>query len=79
MDFLRNLFPFSFREFNTQSFVITIIIYIVLGIVGGIVAWLIGIIPLFGFIIKYILDVAVGLYVLLGIIFACLVYGKVMY
>ena len=77
MNFCRKIFPISFREMDVKTFVITIVIYLAVGVVAGIVGWILGIIPFIGWFLKLIVDLVCTVYVVLGIIFAALVFSKV--
>ena len=71
MDTVKKLFPFSFKEFDVKSLVITIIAYIVLGFLVGLVLGLLGKIPLIGWIFRLVRWL-VELYITIGIILAIL-------
>ena len=71
MDTVKKLFPFSFKEFDLKSLIITIIAYIVLGFVVGLVLGLLGKIPLIGWIFRLICWL-IELYITVGIILAVL-------
>lgn len=78
MDALKTLWALSFRGKTATDMVISILIYIVIGVVAGLLAWVIGIVPLFGWILAWLIRVVVGLYTLAGIIFAILYFANVM-
>ena len=71
MDTVKKLFPFSFKEFDVKSLVITIIAYIVLGFLVGLVLGLLGKIPLIGWIFRLVRWL-IELYITIGIILAIL-------
>lgn len=71
MDTVKKLFSFSFKEFDVKSLVITIIAYIVLGFLVGLVLGLLGKIPLIGWIFRLVRWL-IELYITIGIILAIL-------
>ena len=71
MDKLKSLFPFSFKTANVKELIIAIIIYIVIGFVGGLIISLLSLIPLVGIILG-IIGWIIEIYVLAGIILAVL-------
>lgn len=76
MDILKKIFPVSFGSKDIKNLIIRIAIYLVLGLVFGLVAKILGGIP----IINYILGVfgtIIGIYVVGGIIVAILSYLKI--
>lgn len=71
MDKVKKFFPFSVKGTDIKSLVISIIIYIVIGFVGGLIIGLLGAIPLIGLlfrIVGWLLDI----YCLVGIVLAVL-------
>lgn len=71
MDKVKKFFPFSVKGTDIKSLVISIIIYIVIGFVGGLIIGLLGAIPLIGIlfsIVGWVLDI----YCLVGIVLAVL-------
>lgn len=80
MDLLKKVFPFSFKANDVASLVVTIIIYLVAGLVIGFALGLVGwIIPL-GLIdmVLGLIGSIVELYILAGIVIAVLVFTKVL-
>ena len=79
MDLLKKIFPFSFRtkENDVASLVITIILYMVAGVIAGFVIGLLGIIPLIGILFRLVGSL-IELYVFAGIIITLLDYFKVL-
>lgn len=76
MDFIKTLFPFSFKTDSVKSLLITIVAYIVIGFVVGLLLGLLGKIWLVGWIFRLIAWI-VRVYMLLGILFALLSFFKV--
>ena len=77
MDFLKKFFPWSFKANDVKALVISIIIYIVIGIVGGLIISLLSWIPIIGWLLG-IIGGLLDLYTLVGIILAILVFAKVL-
>ncbi len=71
MDFLKKIFPFSFKFEDTKSFVWTIILYVAVNIVASIIFGFMGRIPFVGWVFS-IANYATYLYCLGGIVFAIL-------
>ena len=76
MDILKKVFPHAFKSTDTQPFIISLVIYLLVSIVCGAVIGLLSKIPLIGIIFS-ILGSVVGLYALVGIILSILVFVKV--
>jgi hypothetical protein len=76
MDFLKKIFPFSFRVSLTNDLVIAIIIYAVIGILGGVILGLMAKIPYVGFLFGIALSV-VEVYSTAGIVLSILHFTKV--
>lgn len=79
MDFLKKLFPMSFKKSSeVKDLVIRIVIYVVLGFVVGLVASLVALlqIPVLNILLSFISSV-VGLYTTAGIVLAILVHCNV--
>lgn len=74
MDQLKPLFPFSFSGKTVRDLVVAIIVYLIIGVVAGVVCWIIGIIPLIGGLVAWILRVLSGLYVVAGMALSVLHY-----
>ncbi len=49
MDLLKKLFPVSAKQNDLKSLIIAIVIYIIIGAVGGAALWLLSRIPVLGF------------------------------
>ena len=77
MDMLKKLFPFSFKATDMGGMIINIIIYLVVGLVGGWVLGLIGLIPLIG-LLADLIGKLLGLYCLIGIVLAVLDHFKLL-
>jgi hypothetical protein len=78
MDMIKAYFPFSFDTKDVRTLLIKIAVYIVLELIVGLVCGLIGLIPLVGGIIGWLIGGVVGLYCLAGIVFAVLDYFKIL-
>ena len=76
MDFLKSWFPFSFRPADARAFVITVLIYLVLGAVGGALMGLFSHLWLVGWVFK-ILGSLLDVYVLIGIVLTVLSFTNV--
>ena len=66
MDFLKKYFPYSFRARDAKSFVITLLIYVLIGIVAGFLIRILAHIPVVSL-----------MYVLVGVVLAVLYFVKV--
>ena len=77
MDFLKKYFPHAFKATEVKALVISIIIYLVIGFVGGLIIGLLSAIPLIGWLFS-IVGAPLDLYTLVGIILAVLVFAKVL-
>ncbi len=77
MDFLKKFFPWSFKANDVKALVISIIIYIVIGFVGGLILGLLSAIPLIGWLFS-IVGGLLELYTVVGIVLAVLVFVKVL-
>jgi len=76
MDFLKLIFPFSFKSKDLTAFIIALVFYVIVcGICGAIIGFLAGI-PIVGIIFS-LLGSVLGLYGLIGIILSVLVFVKV--
>ena len=73
MDLLKSIFPFSFKAKDTVSLVVAIVIYVLFGAVCGAVIGFLAKIPVLGIIFS-LLGTVLGLYGLIGLILAVLVY-----
>lgn len=76
MDMLKKYFPFSFKATEVKELVISLLIYIVIDIVCGVVISLLSAIPLIGILFSLV-GAVIGLYALVGIVLAILVFVKV--
>jgi len=76
MDLLKKVFPFSFKAKDLGKFIVSLLIYIVIGVVGGLVIGLLAKIPVIG-LLAGILGALLDLYGLIGIVLAILVFVKV--
>ena len=77
MDILKKFFPHAFKANDVKALVIAIIIYLVIGFVGGLIIGLLSAIPLIGWLFS-IVGALLDLYTLVGIILAILVFAKVL-
>ena len=71
MDALKILFPWSFKNKTMKDLIVSILIYMAINIVGGLVFGLLSAIPLLGFVFS-LLGGALGIYTLAGVILASL-------
>ncbi len=81
MDMLKKLFPFSFGVKDVTDLVIKILVYVAVGVLVGLIGWVLGIIPLIGWILALVWGIVgtlVGLYTLAGIVFAVLDFCKIL-
>ncbi len=76
MDALKKFFPHAFKATDLKAFIISLIIYILIDVVCGVVIRLLSAIPLIGIIFS-IVGSLVGLYALIGIVLSILVFVKV--
>lgn len=76
MDVLKKFFPHAFKAKDTTAFIVTLIIYLVISVVCGVVIGFLGKLPLIG-ILFTILGSLIGLYTFIGIVLAILVFVKV--
>ena len=77
MDFLKKIFPHAFKVDSVANLVVTILIYLVIGLVAGFAIALLAKLPLVGALIG-LLGGAVDLYVVAGIVLSALVFAKVL-
>ena len=77
MDTLKKFFPHAFKAAEVKDLVIAIIIYLVIGFVGGLIIGLLSAIPFIGWLFS-IVGGLLDLYTLIGIILAVLVFAKVL-
>lgn len=71
MDILKSLFPWSFKNKTMKDLIVSILIYMAINIVGGILFGLLSAIPLIGFVFS-LLGGLLGIYTLAGVILASL-------
>ena len=71
MDILKSLFPWSFKNKTMKDLIISILIYMAINIVGGLVFGLLSVVPLIGFVFS-LLGGLLGIYSLAGVILASL-------
>lgn len=76
MDSLKKFFPHAFKATEVKSLVITLLIYVLIDFVCGLVIGLLAKLPIIGVIFS-ILSSVVGLYALVGIVLSILVFAKV--
>ena len=76
MDMLKKIFPDAFRAKEVNSFIVTLLIYGIGSFLIGLVLSLLAKLPLVGIIFSLI-GYVVGLYALVGIVLAVLVFAKV--
>jgi len=76
MDMLKKYFPHAFKATELKEFIISLLIYVVIDIVCGVVIGLLAKIPLIGIIFS-LLGAVVGLYALVGVVLSILVFVKV--
>lgn len=77
MNLLKKLFPFSFKATQLSSLLAAVIVCVLVDVVCGWVIGLVAKLPLVGWIFS-ILGAAIGLYALVGIVVALLVFFKVL-
>lgn len=76
MDMIKKFFPHAFKATDVQPFVISLIVYILIDVVCGLVIGILSKIPLVGILFALVGSV-VGLYALVGVILSILVFLKV--
>ena len=77
MDILKKYWPHAYKATELNAFIITLIIYILVDVVCGFVIGLLAKLPIVGIIFSLI-GTLVGLYALVGIVLAVLVFVKVL-
>ena len=77
MDFLKKFWPFSFRAKDVSNLIISLLIYIVIDVVCGLVIGLLAKLPLIGWLFA-LAGSLVGLYAFVGIVVTLLVFLKVL-
>ena len=78
MDLLKKYFPYSFGAADIVSLVIKILVYIIAGVLIGLVCKVISLVPFIGPIIAWVVGTVLEIYVLAGIVIAVLDYLKVL-
>ncbi len=76
MDILKKYFPHAFKATEINSFIVSLIVYAVIGIIGGAVIGLLKALPIVGIIFS-IVGAALELYTLIGVVLSILVFVKV--
>lgn len=76
MDFLKKYLPHAFKAKQTNDFIVSLIIYAAIAIVGGAIIGLLAKLPIIGILFS-IVGAIVDLYALLGVILSILVFVKV--
>lgn len=76
MDTIKKFFPHAFKATELKSFIISLVIYVLIDIVCGIVIGLLAKLPIIGILFS-LLGTVIGLYALVGIILSILVFVKV--
>lgn len=74
---LKSIFSLSFKGNDVSSLIISILLYLGIGVVLGLVCWLVGIIPLIGGPVSWLIGTVGGLYVPVGIVLAVLHFLKI--
>ncbi len=77
MDFLKKFFPHAFKADELKAFIISLVVYILIDVVCGLVIGLLAKIPVVGFIFG-LLGSLIGLYAFIGVILSILVFVKVL-
>ena len=77
MDILKKLFRFSFRAKDPSNLIVSLLVYIVIDVVCGVVIGLLAKLPLIGWLFALVGSL-VGLYAFVGIVVALLVFFKVL-
>ena len=77
MNFIKSIFPLSFGAKDNSSFV-TLLIICIIGMVGcSVIGWLVGFVPVIGFLARIVLWIA-DTYFFITLIIGILVYLKVL-
>ncbi len=76
MDVLKKFFPTAFKSTELKPFIISLVIYGVIGLIGELVFGLLSLIPIIN-IIAAILGWLLGIYVTAGVVLSILVFLKV--
>lgn len=76
MELLKKYFPFAFKATELTPFIISLVIYVLIDVVCGVVIGLLAKLPIIGIIFS-LLGAVIGLYALVGIVLSILVFVKV--
>lgn len=76
MDILKKYLPHAFKAKETNDFIVALIIYAVIAIVGGAVIGLLCKLPIIGILFS-IVGAVVDLYAMVGVVLSILVFVKV--
>ena len=76
MDMLKTFFPHAFKATELKAFIISLVIYVLIDVVCGVIIGLLAQIPVLGVIFS-LLGSVIGLYALVGIVLSILVFVKV--
>jgi len=78
MKLLKTYFPLSFDTKDIVTLLIKVAVYLVAGVIVGLVCAVIGFIPILGPIVGWVVGTVAGLYILGGIVLAILDFLKVL-
>lgn len=77
MDLLKKIFPLSFKYAkDIGNLIVGIIVYLIVGAVGGVVIWLASLVPIIGWLIGT-LGGLLDVYVAVGVVLQILVFLKI--
>ena len=76
MELLKKYFPFAFKATELTPFIISLVIYVLIDVVCGVVIGLLAKLPIIGIVFS-LLGAVIGLYALVGIVLSILVFLKV--
>lgn len=76
MELLKKYFPFAFKATELTPFIVSLVIYVLIDVVCGVVIGLLAKLPIIGIIFS-LLGAVIGLYALVGIVLSILVFVKV--
>lgn len=71
MDTIKKFFPLSFKGKTNSDLIISILLYILIDVLAGVVIAVTSAVPVLGWIVRIVLGLA-GLYALIGIVLAIL-------
>ena len=77
MDILKKYWPHAFKATELNNLIITLIIYILVDVVCGVVISLLAKLPIVG-VLFGVIGTLVGIYALAGIVLAILIFAKVL-